>query len=224
MKDPGKTELDKLTLNIELTLISIIQGVALYFLTESSRALLIERQFQYWPYILLGLITLFTFWSRSILHTLTVIQWPLDFPHTFIYFVCTLLEAVVFTQVQNPLHWFFLNAAYTIAILALFIFDLRMIQQAAAQSSPASRPLFEAVEKDQWKNILFLNPGYLFFNLICAWCILRNPQFFLEKRGHLVLAGLQLIGSLGYLLYSIRLFKRLSPLIQRHRAEQQSAP
>lgn len=213
MDNPRRSALDGLTVNIELTLISIIQGVALYFLTESSRQALVDRHYQYWPYILIGLLTIFTFWSRSILHTLTVIRWPLDFPHNFMYLACTLLEAVTFTQVQNPEHWFFLNAAYSVLILVLFVIDLGVIQRAKVAAGPSTATLWEGVEQDQWKNILFLNPGYIFFNVACGLLILKHPGTFLAGHWHLLLAFLQLFGNLGYLVYCLKLFQRLSHLL-----------
>ena len=72
-------ELDSLVVNIELTLSSIIQGVALSVLTESARGPLGDLRFDQWPYVLNGLLIILLFWSRSVAHTLTLIRWPLEF-------------------------------------------------------------------------------------------------------------------------------------------------
>ena len=61
-------ELDSLVVNIELTLSSIIQGVALSVLTESSRGPLGNLRFDQWPYVLNGLLIILLFWSRSVSH------------------------------------------------------------------------------------------------------------------------------------------------------------
>jgi hypothetical protein len=37
----GRRELDSVVINVELTLASIIQGVALFFLTDNARAIII---------------------------------------------------------------------------------------------------------------------------------------------------------------------------------------
>jgi hypothetical protein len=34
-----------------------------------------------WPYVLSGMIIILVFWSRVVLHILTVIRWPLEFGH-----------------------------------------------------------------------------------------------------------------------------------------------
>src|SRR5437879_2037428 len=79
----SRRDLDSNVVNIELTLASIIQGVALYFLTENARTAL---SLSNWPallYLSAGLCVIFIFWSRSIIHTLTLIKWPLEFGHNF---------------------------------------------------------------------------------------------------------------------------------------------
>ena len=44
-----QTQLDGLVVNIELTLISIIQGVALSFLADHAREVLVGFQLSFWP-------------------------------------------------------------------------------------------------------------------------------------------------------------------------------
>lgn len=94
--------LDGLTVEIELTLTSIIQGVALYFLTENARMAISIREFSSWLYVATGLLVILIFWSRSVLHTLTLIRWPLEFVHNFVYIACTLGEAILFTRLGSP--------------------------------------------------------------------------------------------------------------------------
>jgi len=73
----GRRELDSVVVNIELTLVSIIQGVALFFLTDNARALMSMRHWDALLYVAAGLCVIFIFWSRSIIHTLTLIRWPM---------------------------------------------------------------------------------------------------------------------------------------------------
>jgi hypothetical protein len=97
----AQTQLDGLVVNIELTLISIIQGVAFSFLAEQSREVIIGLQLVFWPYGVTGPLIILLFWSRSLIHTLTVIRWPLELGHNFLYIACTLIETVAFTQLTN---------------------------------------------------------------------------------------------------------------------------
>ena len=116
----GRRELDSVVINIELTLASIIQGVALFFLTDNARAIITMRHWGSFLYVAAGLCVIFIFWSRSIIHTLTLIRWPMEFGHNFFYIGCALGEAILFSRLDNPLAWFQLSATYAAAVWLLF--------------------------------------------------------------------------------------------------------
>ena len=216
----SRNELDAMVVNIELTLVSIIQGVALTFLAENAREVLIAKQWSAVPYILAGLLIILLFWSRSLIHTLTLIRWPLEFGHNFFYIACTLVEVLAFTRLSEPLWWFAMNALFSAIVWGLFIYDLRMIRmrQSDSRSAEASR-LYQIVMRDQKINIWFLVPGILLFNIACAAIINSHPAFFLLREGHLILVGLQALGLVIYLAYVIRAFMKLTPLISAARHE-----
>ena len=128
-----RRQLDGLVVNIELTLVSIIQGVALSVLTESSRGPIDSLRFDQWPYVANGLLVILLFWSRSTTHTLTLIRWPLEFRHNFLYIGCTLVEAITFTDLTNPFRWYALSGAFAGTVWILFLADLRLIRQRQAE-------------------------------------------------------------------------------------------
>src|SRR3954469_18988848 len=128
MKIPtSRSNLDSMIVEIELTLISIIQGVALTFLIESARSVVPASKIQFWPYVVAGLLVIFVFWSRSVLHIITVIRWPLEFGHNFFYIACALVEAILFAQLGKPARWFGFGAAFIATGWTLFVYDLRLI-------------------------------------------------------------------------------------------------
>ena len=47
----GRRDLDSVVVNIELTLVSIIQGVALFFLTDNARAILPKEHISAFLYL-----------------------------------------------------------------------------------------------------------------------------------------------------------------------------
>src|SRR5438477_10448704 len=98
-----------MVVEIELTLCSIIQGVALYFLVDNARLVLSSGQSGAWPYVVTGLLIIRLFWSRSLIHTLTLIRWPIVFAHIFFYIACALVEALAFTWVGDSLFRFALT-------------------------------------------------------------------------------------------------------------------
>src|ERR1700756_3401033 len=120
-----RRKLDALVVNIELTLVSIIQGVALSFLAENARAPLGDFRFDQWPYVANALLVILLFWSRSMTHTLTLIRWPLEFRHNFLYIACTLIEAITFTNLTDPLRWYAFTGVFAAAAWLLFLADLR---------------------------------------------------------------------------------------------------
>jgi len=210
----SRAALDTTVVNIELTLASIIQGVALYFLAENARTILSERNWSAGIYAAAGLFVIFVFWSRSIIHTLTLIKWPLEFGHNFFYIACALGEAMLFTCLGRPLDWFCLSTIYAGVVWLLFVYDMRLIQARLNESQGAvERALYTHARWDQLLNISALVPLLFFFNLACTLAIYRAPNFFVSRGGHVWLISAQLISFIIYLAYVTRFFARIAPLV-----------
>jgi len=216
----GRRKLDTMVVEIELTLTSIVQGVALYFLIENARNVLSIQQSIFWPYVAVGLLVILIFWSRSVVHTLTLIRWPLEFGHNFFYIACALGESLLFTRLNNPRAWFALGAFYAVIVWLLFIYDLRLIRAREQDSAgELSNRLYALVTRDQRLNIRVLVPLLFVLNLACGICIRTWPEFFTAHNGHVWLAALQLLVFAIYLGYVLYFFRTLVPLIPRARQE-----
>jgi hypothetical protein len=212
----ARRDLDGNIVNIELTLASIIQGVALYFLTENARTTLSLNNWPSLLYLSAGLCVICIFWSRSIIHTLTLIRWPLEFGHNFLYIACALGEAILFTRLERPLAWFRLSTAYAAFVWLLFVYDLRLIRARMRETATeAEQSLYQRTWNDQLLNIRLLIPGLFFFNLACALAIGHWPDYFLERSGHVWLIAAQLVSFLIYLVYVTRFYHQIAPLILR---------
>jgi hypothetical protein len=223
---PGgsRKELDSMVVEIELTLCSIIQGVALYFLVENARQVLSMGQASAWPYIATALIIILLFWSRSLIHTLTLIRWPLEFVHNFFYIACTLVEALAFTHLNDPFTWFVLTALYAIVVWLLFVYDMRIVALRGRDSAgPVGSRLYALVGADQLLNIRVLIPLIFVSNAGSALAIYLCPDLFLARGGHYILIAVQGLGLLGYLVYVVRAYIRLQPLITETREEWRAA-
>lgn len=214
----GRRELDSVVINIELTLVSIIQGVALFFLTDNARGLLSTQHASASLYLAAGLCVIFIFWSRSVIHTLTLIRWPLEFGHNFFYIACALGEAILFSRLDNPLTWFQLSAAYAGVVWLLFIYDMRLIHARLAESrADSERALYERATSDQLLNIRLLVPMLIVLNVVAAFAIWRWPDLFIARAGHIWLISTQLLSFIGYLVYTSRYFSAIAPLLLRSR-------
>lgn len=207
-------ELDSLVMTVELTLVSIVQGVALSVLVAPSIAVLTELDFALFSYVASGLIVILLFWSRSLLHTFTVIRWPLEFAHNFLYIVSTLFECVAFSQLASPLRWYALTSLYGLSVWLLFALDLRMIRRRLAENNrPGALALLREVRREQLLNVRLLMPVTVLFNALAAYAILRAPRLFIERQLHVAFGIAQLACALGYLTYTTRFYKRLLPLV-----------
>jgi len=214
----GRRELDSVVINIELTLVSIIQGVALFFLTDNARGLLSTQRASASLYLAAGLCVIFIFWSRSVIHTLTLIRWPLEFGHNFFYIACALGEAILFSRLDNPLTWFQLSAAYAGVVWLLFIYDMRLIHARLAESrADSERALYERATSDQLLNIRLLVPMLIVLNVVAAFAIWRWPDLFIAGAGHIWLISTQLLSFIGYLVYTSRYFSAIAPLLLQSR-------
>jgi len=214
----GRRELDSVVINIELTLVSIIQGVALFFLTDNARVLISLWHWEAFPYVVAALCVIFIFWSRSVIHTLTLIGWPLEFGHNFFYIGCALGEAILFSRLDNPLAWFQLSAAYACIVWLLFVYDMRLIHARLAESrADSQRALYARAMSDQLLNIRLLVPLLIALNVVSAFAIWRWPDLFIARAGHTWLISTQLFSFIGYLFYTSRYFSAIAPLVLRSR-------
>jgi hypothetical protein len=181
---------------------------------------LVSIQLSFWPYAATGLLIILLFWSRSLIHTLTVIRWPLELAHNFMYMACTLVQTVTYTQLTNVLHWYALNALFGLMIWGLFALDLRMIRRRMRDSAgPIGSTLYSIVEREQIVNIRVFMPATAAFNLLATGATWVWPGFFIDAGGHVLIAVMQLAAALGYLIYVMRFFTRISPLIVSTRRE-----
>jgi hypothetical protein len=169
-------------------------------------------------YVAAGLCVIFIFWSRSIIHTLTLIRWPMEFGHNFFYIGCALGEAILFSRLDNPLAWFQLSATYAAAVWLLFVYDMRLIHARIAEArNEADRALYGRAKADQLFNIYVLVPLLFFLNLACALAIWIWPDFFITRGGHIWLISSQLISFITYLAYIGRHFRKIAQLLLRSR-------
>jgi hypothetical protein len=204
-----KNQLNNMVIGIELTLISIIQGLALGVLAASAVQPLIHGQVEYWPYIATGLLVILIFWSRSLIHTLSFIGWPLEFGHTFIYFAATLIEAVALTQVTAPENWFALNTLYSAFNWFLYGYDLRVIRRHAPDFQTADeQKLYADIVADQLLNLRFTMPSATLFHLFGWWLIRSQPGLMLAGGWHTALGIASALVGVVYLSDGVRILHR----------------
>lgn len=206
--------------NVELTLMSIVQGVALYFLTDSARASIAELRLSSLPYVVSGAALILTVWTRSLIHALTVIRWPLELGHNFIYILVTLFEATLFTQIGVPTRWYTLSTGLGCIYFLMFIYERRLYRVRRRDSAgPQGLLLLQLLEQDHELSLRVLVPLSILMWGLFAALLAAFPELFLRKGWHVALASLQALGLVGYLILVGRFYHSITERILAARAE-----
>jgi hypothetical protein len=206
--------------NIELTLISIVQGVALYFLADGTRPILCELRWSALPYVASGLLIILTVWSRSAIHAFTVIRWPLELGHNFAYVVVTLFEAALFTQLGAPRRWYPMSALLGAVFWMMFVYERRMYRLRMRDSAgPQGAVLLDTLARDHQLSLRALVPTSLALWVGFTVLVLRYPAVFLDRGWHVALGWLQALGLLGYLAYVWRFYHGIAERVLAARTE-----
>lgn len=209
-----QTKLDELAVQIELTLISLLQGLAVAGLATAAVDPIMHHDYMFWPYIATGLFLILFFWSQSLIHALGFIRWPLNIFHNFLYFIIVLIELLLFSQVTNPVGWYGLGIMFFVVSWVTYYHDLHLIQQCYdAYTSSAGQKLYHAMVSDQKLGLRLLIPLGLAYNLIALALLSFYPHLFLVEGQHVWLALGQMIFGFMTLVSSAKSFKARSNLI-----------
>ena len=199
------TKLDEIALNIELVLISIIEGLALVSLAGYATPILHSADWaRSLPYILAGLVILLVFWSQAILHAISFIRWPLRMEHMFLYFVAVFLQVIAYSAMTDILAWFFWWSLFSILAFIIYVVDLRIIRH-----MPRSEFMAD-VERRHIFEMRYLVPIALAFNLVALSLVYFMPQLLGNHIVYFSLGGLQLLISIGALYDCVRNFHERS--------------
>jgi len=211
----NKTRLDQIALDIEFLLISVIQGVALAALAAAAVGPFGDLRFEYWLYIISAFLLILNFWSQAIIHAISFIDWPLDLPHSFLYFLASLIEVMIFSHLTDPLRWFAFSFVFFIVAAVLYFYDLRLIKEhEKIVKDPIKKRFFAHIIKRQMFEYKVLLPSALIFNGCAFLLVLFLPSVFLDQQFHIALGAGQAFFALVVLIDATRNFKTRSRLIE----------
>ena len=210
------TKLDEIALNIELVLISIIEGVALTNLAEVSEPVMHNTAaWPYIPFVLAGLAILLVFWSQAILHAISFIRWPLRMEHMLLYFVAVFIQIVAYNTMSDLAGWFFWWSLFSLLTMVIYGIDLRVIRDMRIHFSgkKGGTEFISEIERRHLTEMKYLVPIAVAFNIIACALAAFDPSLFSSPYAYAGIGALQLIITLGALVDCVRNFRSRSRMI-----------
>lgn len=216
-------ELDSIVANTELTLISVVQGVALYFLADNARSVLAGPNWELMPHVVSAFLIVIAVWSRSLIHAFTTIRWPLNLGHTWLYFLVAVVEAALFSQTSDSLGWWRLSLVLAVLVSMMFFIERRLYVDRRADSSGAvGKRLLDLLETEHLFNLRVLGPAMaVAYGAVFAarlwWPVQTQGWMFTFDVA-------QAVGLALYVFHVQRLYRSVKDLIVEARTEWQSPP
>jgi hypothetical protein len=209
-----RTRLDGVAAGIDMVVISMTQSLVLGVLAGVSLDPILDLRFEYWPYILIGLLIVLNFWARTIIHVLSFTTWPPDLFRAFAYFAAAFIEGLAVRQILNPTNFFALGVIYTISAWILYWIDRRFIfRHMRKDETPSGKLLLQDILRDQVWNLRFGVPIFSIISGLSAGLCFFRPEVFFGGRWHLLLACAALVAAGLYLGQTVSLLAKRSRLI-----------
>lgn len=203
-------QLDSLVETIEFTLISVIQGVALYFFIDNTKDLLLGQQYEYFIYIATGFLLLCMFWSLALFHIISFISWPIDFTHLFLYFLVVIFEVLLFESISQPTQWFLWNGFFFTAGGLLYWADYKLLRSKKTrfEHSERSQEFYGKLLSQQKLGLYFLVPAGIIMSGVAWYLLTSYPTFFIEQKWHMAFGLLQFLVALAALMQSLQTYRK----------------
>lgn len=212
LREHAERNLGSLVVAIEFTLISVMVGVILFPLMDFATPILRELRFEYFPYIISGLILILYMWTEVIAHSLTFVGWPMDLFHNLLYIVFAMVLAIQMHFLADPQGWFAVTAVSATIGAAVVYYDLRVIEARRRGAAVAAAALYDAAWQRQ-RTLVRTTPFTILNAIVQAALVYFLPGLFLEARLHLVLVTIQIIAFVFLIRRTATTFKAQHEMI-----------
>ncbi len=214
--EEARNTLKTMALDIEFLIISVIQGMALQMLAGAAAPVIGDFKLEYWPYIISGFILILVFWSQSVLHAWSFIDWPIDLIHSFLYFLACFVEVIAFYYITNPQKWYLFCLIFLLVMIVLYLYDLSIIKRKKDKLSnnTVQKKIYEHTYRSQLKEIKLVLPAAVLFQAYALWEVNTQINFYINRHYHLIFGILQACSSIILLIFSTKTFKSRLRLIE----------
>src|SRR5262245_22913985 len=216
----ANAELEGLATGIELTLASVLQGIAMAILIPRISDLIVGGEVAKLPYIPASLLLIFIVWVAFIVHSLSFIAWPFDLTHNLLYFLVVTAETVLLTLLDQPAPWFLALVGFGVVMGINHWYNLRLLRRYEHRYvTSAGQALYTHIAAEQRASLGFM-AGYIVVGLFCAGVLRLQPEFGLpEALGWVVAGSVGVVLPAFHVAWQFRLVAERSKLIEHARGE-----
>ena len=209
------SELEGLATSIELTLASVLQGIALAMLVPKIVELITSGAIAKLPYIPASLLLLFMVWVTFISHALSFITWPFDPLHNLLYFLIVTSEAVLLFFLDKPVQWFLSLLGFGLIFGFNFWYNQRLLMRSRSRyTSATARQLYEHIAAEQRSSLNFM-AGYCVIGLAGFAGLQLRPELGLPQELGWVVTGFgAMVLPLVHVVWQARVMSRRAQLIE----------
>jgi hypothetical protein len=213
-------ELESLATSVELTLASVLQGIALAILVPKIVELITSGALAKLPYIPASLLLLFMVWVTFISHAISFITWPFDPLHNLLYFLIVTSEAVLLFFLDRPPQWFLSLLGFGLVLGFNFWYNQQLLRRNAPHYiSAAARELYAHIADEQRASLSFM-AGYCVLGLVGFAGLLLRPELGLPQELGWVVTGFgAMILPLVHVIWQSRTMARRARLIEQAKAD-----
>lgn len=206
LREHAERNLSALVIAVEFTLISVMVGVIIFPLMDFATEILRNLDFEYFPYILSGLVLILYLWTEVIAHSLTFIGWPINIFHNLLYIVFAMFLAIQMHFLTDPQGWFTMTIISAAIGAGIVYYDLKVIAERRRGSIGAAAALYDAAWARQ-HTLLRTTPFTIVNAVLQAALVYFLPSLFIAGRLHLILVVIQIAAFAFLIIRTIRAFK-----------------
>ena len=212
-------ELESLATSVELTLASVLQGIALAILVPKIVELITSGAVAKLPYIPASLLLLFMVWVMFIAHAISFITWPFDPLHNLMYFLIVSSEAVLLFFLDKPVQWFLSLFGFGVLVGFSCWYNQGLLRRNASRyATAAARALYEHIMDEQRVSLQFM-AGYCLVGLAGFGVLQVRPELGMAQELGWVVTGLgAMVLPLVNVLWQARMMARRARLIEQVKA------
>ena len=212
-------ELESLATGVELTLASVLQGIALAILVPKIVELITNGELAKLPYIPASLLLMFMVWVLFIGHAISFITWPFDPLHNMLYFLIASSEAVLLFFLDKPGPWFLSLIGLGLLLGFNCWYNQRLLRRNASRYTTApARKLYAHVMDEQRINLSYM-AGYCLVGLAGFGALQLRPDLGMAQELGWVITGLgAMVLPLIHVLWQARMMAQRARLIEQVKA------